>query len=113
MRANHDGSVTIGITQHAQDQLGDQVYVEVPEPGREVEADEACAVVVSVKAASDVYAAIAGTVTEANESLADTPEAVTQDAYGEGWLIKLKPSSSDALADLMDVDAYREFVASE
>jgi len=113
VRANDDGSVTIGITDHAQDQLGDLVYVEVPEPGREVEADEACAVVESVKAASDVYAPIAGTVTEANEALADTPEAVNQDAYGEGWLIKLKPSSSDALADLMGVDAYREFVASE
>ena len=113
VRANDDGSVTIGITDHAQDQLGDLVYVEVPEPGREVEADEACAVVESVKAASDVYAPIAGTVTEANEALADTPEAVNQDAYGEGWLIKLKPSSSDALADLMDVDAYREFVESE
>ena len=110
VRANDDGSVTIGITDHAQDQLGDLVYVEVPEPGREVEADEACAVVESVKAASDVYAPIAGTVTEANEALADTPEAVNPDAYGEGWLIKLKPSSSDALADLMDVDAYREFV---
>ena len=113
VRANDDGSVTIGITDHAQDQLGDLVYVEVPEPGREVEADEACAVVESVKAASDVYAPIAGTVTEANEALADTPEAVNQDAYGDGWLIKLKPSSSDALADRMDVDAYREFVESE
>ena len=91
--------------------IGDKLQFFVA--GREVEADEACAVVESVKAASDVYAPIAGTVTEANEALADTPEAVNQDAYGEGWLIKLKPSSSDALADLMDVDAYREFVESE
>lgn len=112
-RANDDGSVTVGITDHAQDQLGDLVYVEVPEQGQEVEADEACAVVESVKAASDVYAPIAGTVIEANEELADKPEVVNQDAYGEGWLIRLEPSSSDALSDLMDADAYRQFVESE
>jgi len=112
-RANQDGSVTIGITDHAQDQLGDLVYVEVPEQGREVEADEACAVVESVKAASDVYSPIAGTVIESNEDLADKPEVVNQDAYGEGWLIRLKPASSDAMNALMDADAYREFVESE
>jgi len=112
-RANDDGSITIGITDHAQDQLGDLVYVEVPEPGREVKADEACAVVESVKAASDMYAPIAGTVVEVNEALADKPEVVNQDAYGEGWLIRLKPSSSDALGTLMDANAYREFVESE
>ena len=112
-RANDDGSVTIGITDHAQDQLGDLVYVEVPEQGQEVAADEACAVVESVKAASDVYAPIAGTVIEANEALADKPEVVNQDAYGEGWLIRLKPSSSDALNALMNADAYRDFVESE
>jgi len=112
-RANDDGSVTIGITDHAQDQLGDLVYVEVPEQGQEVAADEACAVVESVKAASDVYAPIAGTVTAANEALADKPEVVNQDVYGEGWLIRIKPSSSDALSALMDADAYREFVESE
>ena len=112
-RANDDGSVTIGITDHAQDQLGDLVYVEVPEQGRDLEADEACAVVESVKAASDVYAPIAGTVLEANEDLADKPEVVNHDAYGEGWLIRLKPASSDALSALMDADAYREFVESE
>ena len=112
-RANEDGSVTIGITDHAQDQLGDLVYVEVPEQGREVEADEACAVVESVKAASDVYAPIAGTVIESNEDLADKPEVVNQDAYGEGWLIRLKPASSEAMNALMDADAYREFVESE
>ena len=112
-RANDDGSVTMGITDHAQDQLGDLVYVEVPEQGQEVAADEACAVVESVKAASDVYAPIAGTVIAVNEALADKPEAVNQDAYGEGWLIRLKPSSSDALSALMDADAYRAFVESE
>ena len=112
-RGNDDGSVTIGITDHAQDQLGDLVYVEVPEQGQEVEADEACAVVESVKAASDVYAPIAGTVIEANEALADKPEVVNQDSYGEGWLMRLKPASHDALDGLMDADAYREFVESQ
>ena len=80
LRANDDGSVTIGITDHAQEQLGDLVYVEVPENGRELELEEACAVVESVKAASDVYAPLAGTVVEGNEALADTPEAVNNDA---------------------------------
>ena len=112
-RANDDGSVTIGITDHAQDQLGDLVYVEVPEQGREVEADEACAVVESVKAASDVYSPIAGTVLEVNEALADKPEMVNHDTYGEGWLIRLDPASGDALSGLMDANDYREFIESE
>ena len=77
-----------------------------------MEANEASAVVESVKAASDMYAPIAGTVMEVNQALADKPEVVNQDAYGEGWLIRLKPSSSDALSTLMDADAYREFVES-
>jgi len=113
VRVNDDGTVTVGITDHAQEQLGDMVYVEVPEQGRELEAEEACAVVESVKAASDVYTPLAGTVVEANEALADSPEAVNQDAYGAGWLMKLKPVSSDALNDLMDPAAYQEFIDSE
>ncbi len=113
VRVNDDGTVTIGITDHAQDQLGDMVYIEVPEQGRELEAEEACAVVESVKAASDVYTPLAGTVIEANEALADSPESVNQDAYGAGWLMKLKLASSDALSDLMDPDAYQEFIDSE
>jgi len=113
VRVNDDGTVTVGITDHAQDQLGDMVYVEVPERGRELEAEEACAVVESVKAASDVYTPLAGTVIEANEALADSPEAVNQDAYGAGWLMKLKPASSDALNDLMDPDAYQAFIDAE
>jgi len=84
VRVNDDGTVTVGITDHAQDQLGDMVYVEVPERGRELEAEEACAVVESVKTASDVYTPLTGTVIEANEALADSPEAVNQDAYGAG-----------------------------
>ena len=113
VRVNDDSTVTIGITDHAQDQLGDLVYVEVPEAGRELAAEEACAVVESVKAASDVYAPLAGTVVEANQDLADSPEAVNQDAYGAGWLLKLKPSDSSAVNALMDAAAYREFIESE
>lgn len=113
LRANDDGSVTIGITDHAQEQLGDMVYVEVPENGRELELEEACAVVESVKAASDVYAPLAGTVVEGNEALADTPEAVNNDAYGEGWLLKMTPADADALSGLMDASEYQAFVESE
>lgn len=113
VRVNDDGTVTIGITDHAQEQLGDMVYIEVPEQGRELEAEEACAVVESVKAASDVYSPLAGVVVEANEDLADSPEAVNQDAYGAGWLMKLKPASSDALNELMDPDAYQAFIDAE
>jgi len=113
LRANDDGSVTIGITDHAQEQLGDLVYVEVPENGRELELEEACAVVESVKAASDVYAPIAGTVVEGNEALADAPEAVNNDAYGEGWLLKMTPADAGALSGLMDASEYQAFVESE
>ncbi|GMQ88110.1 MAG: glycine cleavage system protein GcvH [Gammaproteobacteria bacterium] len=113
VRVNDDGTVTIGITDHAQEQLGDMVYIEVPEQGRELEAEEAFAVVESVKAASDVYTPLAGLVVQANEALADSPEAINQDAFGAGWLMKLKPASSDALKDLMDPAAYQEFIDSE
>ncbi len=113
VRANDDGTVTIGITDHAQEQLGDLVYIEVPEAGRELEVEEACAVVESVKAASDVYAPLAGTVVEANEDLVDAPEAVNRDAYGDGWLMKIKPADSEALYALMDADAYQEFAEAE
>jgi len=113
LRANDDGTVTIGITDHAQEQLGDLVYVEVPENGRELELEEACAVVESVKAASDVYAPIAGTVVEGNEALADAPEAVNNDAYGEGWLLKMTPADADAMSGLMDASEYQAFVESE
>jgi glycine cleavage system H protein len=113
VRLNEDGTVTVGITDHAQDQLGDLVYVEVPDTDRELEAEEACAVVESVKAASDVYAPVAGTVVEVNEDLADVPESVNQDAYGAGWLIRLRPAHVEDLDALMDAGAYEDFVASE
>ena len=113
VRLNDDGSVTVGITDHAQELLGDLVYVEVPEAGSELDAEQACAVVESVKAASDVYAPLAGTVLEANESLADSPEVVNRDAYGDGWIMKLKPADSNALNELMDAGEYQEFIEAE
>ena len=113
VRANDDGTVTIGITAHAQDQLGDMVYVEAPEAGRTLEAGEACAVVESVKAASDVYAPIAGEVVEGNEALADAPETVNNDPFGGGWILRLTPADAGALDGLMDAAAYQELLAAE
>ena len=106
MLLNADGSVTVGITDHAQEALGDLVFVEVPEQGREVAAGEACAVVESVKAASDIFSPLAGTVAEVNGALADAPERINEDPYGEGWIFKLSPSEESAFARLMDADAY-------
>lgn len=108
-----DGTATVGITEHAQDQLGDMVYVEVPDAGRSVAAGEACAVVESVKAASDVYAPVAGEVIEGNAALADAPEAVNQDPYGNGWLLKLKVADKAAVNALMDAAGYAAFLESE
>lgn len=113
VRVNEDGTVTVGITDHAQELLGDLVYVEVPDQGVDLEAEQACAVVESVKAASDVYAPLAGTVVAVNETLADTPEAVNRDAYGEGWIMTLQPRDSTALNELMDADQYQEFIESD
>jgi glycine cleavage system H protein len=113
VRMNDDGSVTVGISDSAQDQLGDMVFIEVPETGQSVTAEEACAVVESVKAASDVYAPVSGEIVEANESLADSPETVNQDAYGEGWIFRIQPSDASALDALMDADAYETFLAAE
>jgi len=112
-RPNEDGSVTVGISDNAQDQLGDMVYIEVPEVGQTVTAEEACAVIESVKAASDVYAPIGGEIVEVNESLTDTPETVNQDAYGEGWIFRLQPTDKGEMDALMDADAYQGFLDSE
>jgi len=112
-RPNDDGSVTVGISDSAQDQLGDMVFIELPEVGQTVAAGEACAVVESVKAASDVYAPVGGEVVEVNEALVDSPETVNQDAYGEGWLFRLQPEDVSEMAALMDGDAYEVFLASE
>ena len=112
-RVNDDGSVTVGISDSAQDQLGDMVFIELPEVGQTVTAEEACAVVESVKAASDVYAPIGGEIVEVNEALVDSPEAVNQDAFGEGWLFRLQPADIGEMAALMDSDAYETFLVSE
>lgn len=110
-RALPDGTVEVGITDHAQQALGDLVFVEVPEAGRVVEAGAACAVVESVKAASDVYSPLAGTVVEANAELAATPELINQDCYGKGWMIRLRPADPAALAGLLPADAYQALLA--
>ena len=108
LRQEEDGSVTIGITDHAQSALGDLVYVELPEVGQDVENGGEMAVVESVKAASDVYAPIGGTVTAVNEVLADDPEKINADPYGDGWIVRLQPSG-DA-ENTMDPDAYQAFI---
>ena len=106
-----DGTVLIGITDHAQSALGDLVFVEVPKAGRKLNAGEACAVVESVKAASDVYAPIAGEVVDANGALAGAPETLNQDPYGKGWMFKLKPANAGDLDKLLDAAGYEKVVA--
>ena len=103
---------TIGITQYAQEQLGDVVFVDVPKAGRKVAKGEACAVVESVKAASDIYAPVSGEVTEANAALADSPGDVNAEPMGKGWFFKLKLSDKSELDGLMDQAAYESFVKS-
>lgn len=106
VREEDDGVVAIGITDHAQMLLGDLVFVELPDVGAVVERDGECGVVESVKAASDVYAPVAGEVREVNEALADAPETINQDPYGDGWIFKLKVADAAQLDDLLDADAY-------
>jgi glycine cleavage system H protein len=107
-----DGVATVGITDHAQAALGDLVYVEAPKPGRKLKAGEACAVVESVKAASDVYSPIAGEVVEGNAALADAPEKINQDAYGT-WLMRIKPANPADVAALLDAKGYEKVLADE
>ena len=106
LRERADGNVEVGISDHAPHALGDLVFVEVPSVGRSVQQGEAFAVVESVKAASDVYAPVAGTVVEVNEALAKTPELINQDPYGNGWIARLKPAAPPAAAGLLDAGAY-------
>jgi glycine cleavage system H protein len=112
-RVESDGTVTIGISDHAQGALGDLVFVEVPEVGKALKKGGAAAVVESVKAASDVYSPVSGEVIAANESLSGAPELVNQDPYGQGWLFKVKPANKDELAQLLDAKAYEKVVESE
>lgn len=108
LRIEADGSVTIGITDHAQQALGDLVFVEVPEIGRTLSEGESCAVVESVKAASDVYAPIAGEVVAVNDALGASPDLINEDAYGEGWIFRVKPVA--ALDGLMSAGEYEAYL---
>ena len=112
-RVEGDGKVTIGISDHAQGLLGDLVYVELPSVGDRVEAGTASAVVESVKAASDVYSPVSGTVVAVNAALADKPETINEDAYGDGWMIVVKPDDLDQLNELLAPDDYAELIESE
>jgi glycine cleavage system H protein len=113
VRDNGDGTVTVGISDHAQEQLGDLVFVETPEIGNTVEAGDACAVVESVKAASDIYAPLSGEVIEANPELTDAPELVNTDPYGNGWIFQIRIEDEDALGELLDAEAYEAVIAEE
>ncbi len=104
---------TVGITEHAQDLMGDMVFVELPKVGAVVTAGKECAVVESVKAASDVYAPVGGEVTAVNQALADKPETLNTDPYGEGWLFTIRPADAGALSDLLDAAAYEALIAAE
>lgn len=110
VRREADGTVVIGITDHAQHALGDLVFVDVPKAGRKVASGEACAVVESVKAASDVYAPVAGEVLEGNPALANAPEILNSDPYGAGWMWKLKPSNPAELDALLDAAGYQKIL---
>lgn len=112
LRREADGSLTVGITDHAQEALGDLVFVELPEVGAHFDAEQELAVVESVKAAADVYAPIAGTVTEVNQAAADAPESVNQDAYA-AWLFKMKPDNAADFDGLLDAAAYQGVADSE
>jgi glycine cleavage system H protein len=107
-RQEEDGTITIGITDHAQDALGEVVFVELPEPGEEVTAGEEFGVVESVKAASDVYSPIDGEVVATNEALEDEPGLVNSSPYKQGWFLRIRPSDEDAFEQLMDADTYRQ-----
>lgn len=110
LRREENNSVTIGITDHAQSALGDLVYVELPEVGQDLEDGDEMAVVESVKAASDVYAPLAGNIIAVNEDLADDPEKINSDPYGGGWIVRLQPSDAIDEGALMSADAYQQFV---
>lgn len=113
VRINDDGTLTIGITEHAQEQLGDLVFVETPELDTNCEAEQAVAVVESVKAASDLYAPVAGQIIDANAALADSPELINDSPYDDGWIFKMQPNDVADVENLMDPDDYTNMVDSE
>lgn len=112
-RVESDGSVTVGITDHAQELLGDIVFIELPEVDNDVNAAQETGVIESVKAASDIYAPISGIISEINDNLQDSPDLVNSDPYGEGWLYRIQPSDEDEIEKLLDADSYAEQVAAE
>ena len=113
VRLNDDGSLTVGITEHAQEQLGDLVFVETPEVDRSYTAGEAIGVVESVKAASDIYAPLDGAIKEVNGALADEPEMINSDPYEQGWIYMLEPEDATQYESLMESVDYEDFIASE
>ena len=112
-RVEGDGRVTVGISDHAQELLGDLVYVDLPDVGDSVEAGNSCAVLESVKAASDIYAPVSGTIVEVNSALADKPETINEDAYGEGWLFVIEASEPDQAKELLGPDDYAALIEGE
>jgi glycine cleavage system H protein len=112
-RVEGNGRITVGISDHAQGLLGDLVYVELPNAGDSVQAGNPVAVVESVKAASDVYSPVSGTIVEVNTALADKPETINEDAYGEGWLFVVEGGDADQLAELLSPDDYAELIEGE
>ncbi|CCQ11282.1 Glycine cleavage system H protein [Pseudoalteromonas luteoviolacea B = ATCC 29581] len=113
VRDEGNGVFTVGITEHAQELLGDMVFVELPDVGDEVDAGEDCAVAESVKAASDIYAPIGGEIVEINEDLEGSPELVNSDPYGDGWLFKVKASDVEELENLLDAEGYANSIDEE
>jgi glycine cleavage system H protein len=107
-RIEDDGTVTVGISDHAQDLLGDIVFVELPEVGKTVAAESEAAIVESVKAASDVYSPLSGEIIAVNDSLETSPEIINDSPYDEGWFFKIKPDNLDELADLLDAESYAD-----
>lgn len=112
-RVEDDGLVRVGISEHAQNQLGDLVYVELPEVGATVQAGTGVAVVESVKAASDIYSPVSGEVVAVNEALEDKPEMINDDAFGEGWIFLVKVDDRSELDELLDADAYSELIEND
>lgn len=112
-RLEEDGTITVGISDHAQESLGDVVFVEVPEIGAGLTAGDEAGVVESVKAASDIYAPVSGEVIAVNEILEDAPETVNQEPYIDGWFFKIKPSDIEELEDLMDAEKYQQLCVDE
>ncbi len=113
VRIEDDGSVTVGISDHAQALLGDMVFIELPEMDSELDVGQDCAVIESVKAASDIYSPIAGTVIAINEELEDAPETINSDAYGEGWIFKLQPASLSDVKELMSAEEYSALITED